>query len=184
MPSATSAELARAIIDVVNAGARVLNLSVGVAGTSTRAGRELHEALSYAAMRGVITVVASGNEGTVGGSVLTRHPWVIPVIACDHSGLPVSSSNLSSSAGKRGLSAPGENITSFGPDGSAMTMGGSSAATPFVTGSAALLWSAFPRATASAVKLALTHAPMRRKGSLVPPLLNAWAAYQSLATAT
>ena len=61
-------------------------------------------------------------------------------------------------------------------------MGGTSAATPFVTGTAALLWSMFPRATASAVKLALTQALTRQKASLMPPLLNAWVAYQSLAT--
>jgi subtilisin family serine protease len=181
MPSATPAELAGAIIEVVNAGARVLNLSIGVAGTSAKGGQQLHEALSYAAGRGVITVVAAGNEGIVGGSAFTGHPGVIPVIACDHSGQPVSSSNLSSSTGKRGLSAPGENITSFGPDGSTLTMCGTSAATPFVTGAAALLWSMFPQATASAVKLALTQAPTRQKASLMPPLLNAWAAYQTLA---
>jgi len=184
MPSATPAELAGAIIDVVMAGARVVNLSVGVAGASAKGGLQLHEALNYAAARGVITVVAAGNEGTIGGSALTRHPWVIPVIACDHSGRPASSSNLSSSAGKRGLSAPGENITSFGPDGSTMTMGGTSAATPFVTGTAALLWSMFPQASAGAVELALTQALTRPRASLMPPMLNAWAAYQSLATST
>jgi subtilisin family serine protease len=182
MPSATPAELAGAIIDVVNAGARVVNLSVGVAGASAKGGQQLHEALNYAAARGVITVVAAGNEGNVGGSALTGHSGVIPVIACDHSGRPVSSSNLSSSAGKRGLSAPGENITSFGPDGLPLTMGGTSAATPFVTGTAALLWSGFPRATASAIKLALTQALTRQKARLMPPLLNAWAAYESLAS--
>ena len=39
--------------------------------------------MNHAAHRGVITVAAAGNQGTVGSSAITRHPWVIPVAACD-----------------------------------------------------------------------------------------------------
>ena len=59
-------------------------------------------------------VAAAGNQGTVGSSVITRHPWVIPVIACDLQGRPTTESNLGSSIGRRGLAAPGENIASLG----------------------------------------------------------------------
>ena len=65
------------------------------------------------ARRGVIVVAAAGNQGTLGSSAITRHPWVIPVVACDRRGRPMSESNLGSSIGRRGLTAPGDAITSL-----------------------------------------------------------------------
>jgi subtilisin family serine protease len=182
MPSATPEELAAAIIDGMRAGARVLNLSVALVHPSSTGQRELEEALDYAARRGVITVAAAGNQGAVGSSVITGHPWVIPVVACDHQGRPISYSNLGSSIGRRGLGAPGDDVTSLGADGKPLTFGGTSVAAPFVTGAIALLWSEFPSATAAEVKYAVTQASAQRRTSVVPPLLNAWAAYKRLMT--
>lgn len=178
MPSTTPEELAAAIIDTMRAGARVLNLSVALMHPSPAGQRELEEALDYAARHGVIVVAAAGNQGTVGSSALTRHPWVIPVVACDLQGRPISYSNLGSSIGRRGLGAPGEDITSLGADGKPLTFGGTSAATPFVTGAIALLWSEFPTATPVEVRLAVTQASAQRRTTVVPPLLDALAAYQ------
>ena len=48
MPSASAAELADAIIEIVGAGARVINLSVALEGPSPRSGRSLQEALDFA----------------------------------------------------------------------------------------------------------------------------------------
>jgi subtilisin family serine protease len=183
MPSATPEELAAAIIATIDAGACVLNLSVALALPSLKGQRELEEALDYAASRGVIPVVAAGNQGTLGSSVITRHPWVIPVVACDLRGRPMSQSNLGSSIGRRGLSAPGEDITSLGAEGKPLTFGGTSAATPFVTGAIALLWSEFPSATAAEVRFAVTQTYATRRTTVVPPLLDAWAAYQVMVTA-
>ena len=179
MPSATPEGLAAAIIAVVEAGARVLNLSVALAQPSTKGQQALEEALDYAASRGVIPVVAAGNQGTLGSSAMTRHPWVIPVAACDLQGRPLNETNLGRSIGRRGLRAPGDGITSLGADGRPLTLGGTSAATPFVTGTIALLWSLFPAATAAEVRFALTQA--HRRNAVVPPLLDAWAAYQVIA---
>lgn len=53
-------------------------------------------------------------------------------------------------------------------------------AAPFVTGAIALLWSIFPTATASEVKHAVTGS-YRRRTAVVPPLLDAWAAYRAMA---
>jgi subtilisin family serine protease len=178
MPSTTSTELAAAIIETVDAGARVLNVSAALAPSSIQGERELGEALDYAARHGVIAVVAAGNQGTLGSSAITRHPWVIPVVGCDLRGRPLRQSNIGSSIGRWGLSAPGEDITSLGTEGQPRTFGGTSAATPFVTGTIALLWSAFPAATAAEVKLAVTRADAKRRMTVVPPLLDAWAAYQ------
>jgi subtilisin family serine protease len=181
IPSATPADLAAAIIESIDAGARILNMSVAISQPSSQDERELQEALDYALNRGVIAVAASGNQGTLGSSAITRHPWVIPVVACDLQGRPISYSNLGSSIGRRGLSAPGDQITSLGTEEQTLTLGGTSVAAPFVTGAIALLWSEFPTATAAEVKLAVTQSNGVRRTTVVPPLLDAWAAYQVMA---
>jgi len=62
IPSAKPQELATAIIKCVEAGARVINLSLALAQPSTKGERELEEALDHAARRGVIAVAAAGNQ--------------------------------------------------------------------------------------------------------------------------
>jgi subtilisin family serine protease len=81
-------------------------------------------------------------------------------------------------------------------------MGGTGVAVPFVTGAIALLWSQFPDATAAQIKLALMRQPQNfrqasmmgtgggymqlhhsRRGSVVPPLLDAESAWQILSAA-
>ncbi|QYO67471.1 S8 family serine peptidase [Leptolyngbya sp. 7M] len=181
MPSASPTDLATAIIESVDAGARVLNMSVAIAQPSLQGERELQEALDYALQRGVIAVAASGNQGTLGSSAITRHPWVIPVVACDLKGKPIHYSNLGNSIGRRGLSAPGDQITSLGTQDKTLTLSGTSFAVPFVTGAIALLWSEFPTAAAAEIKLAVTQSNGLRRATVVPPLLDAWAAYQVMA---
>jgi subtilisin family serine protease len=180
MPTATPGELAAAIIDCIQAGARVINLSLALADPSTRGEPVLEEALNQAARRSVIVAAAAGNQATLGSSAITRHPWVIPVVACDGRGRPMSVSNLGSSIGRNGLIAPGDAITSLSAGGQALTLTGTSVAVPFVTGTVALLWSVSPSASASQIKLAVSRASRPRRASVVPPLLNAAAAYESL----
>src|SRR5262245_38953371 len=182
IPSAEPEELAQAILDCIDAGARVLNVSAALAQSSIRSDGALEEALDQAAQRGVIVIVAAGNQGTLGSTAITCHPWVIPVVGYDLQGRPMSHSNLGNSIGRRGLGAPGERITSLGTNGKPLTLGGTSAAAPFVTGAIALLWSEFPNASAAAIKLAITQSYSRRRSTVVPPLLDAWMSYQSLLT--
>jgi subtilisin family serine protease len=182
IPSASPQDLAEAIIDTVDAGARIINLSSALAQSSPKGENKLEEALNYAAHHGAIIVAAAGNQGTVGSSAITQHPWVIPVVSCDGKGLPTSESNLSDSIGRRGLKAPGQNITSLGTNGQPLTFSGTSAAAPFVTGTIALLWSEFPSADVAEVKLAITRSGRQPRNTLVPPLLDAWAAYQTVAS--
>jgi subtilisin family serine protease len=72
MASATPGELARAIVETVDAGARIINLSLGVIPVDTYTYRELDEACDYAARRGVILVAASGNQGRIGFPAATQ----------------------------------------------------------------------------------------------------------------
>jgi subtilisin family serine protease len=180
MPSTTPEELAQAITDAAEAGAKVINLSAALARPSLRAERLVEQALDDAARRGVLVVAAAGNQGTVASSAITRHPWVIAVIGCDLDGRPTAESNLGKSIGSRGLAAPGHNITSLGTDGKPQTSGGTSAAAPFVTGAIALLWSEFPRASAAQLKLAVTQSGRQPRRTIAPPLLNAWASYEAM----
>jgi subtilisin family serine protease len=181
MPSAAPEELAKAIVECIEAGARVLNLSVAFAQPSSRGERELEEALDYATRLGIIVVVAAGNQGTLASSAITRHPWVIPVAGCDLRGRPVGQTNLGSSVGRRGLIAPGEGVVSLGAEGEPRTSGGTSVAAPFVTGTIALLWSVFHEASTAEVKNAVTMSAYGRRTTVVPPLLDAWASYQTMA---
>jgi subtilisin family serine protease len=183
MPSATPLELASAIIECIDVGTRVINLSLALARPSTKGEQALEEVLNHAVRRGVIVVAAAGNQGTLGSSAITRHPWVIPVVACNLAGRPMNESNLGSSIGRRGLCAPGDGITSLSAEGQPLTLGGTSVAVPFVTGAIALLWSELPAATAAQIKLAIFQASALRRASVVPPLLDAAMAYQSLLTA-
>jgi len=182
MPSTTPQELAAAIVECIGAGASVINLSLALEQPSTRGEQMLEEALNQAIKRNVIVVAAAGNQGTLGSSAIIRHPWVIPVAACDLRGRPLNESNLGSSIGRRGLTAPGDAITSLSTEVEPLTLGGTSVAAPFVTGTIALLWSEFPRATAVQIKLAICQASAPRRASVVPPLLDAAKAYQSLLT--
>jgi subtilisin family serine protease len=178
-PHATPEDLSMAILECLAAGAQILNLSVALDRLSSIGESQLEAALDLAARRGAIVVAAAGNQGNVGGSAITRHPWVIPVVACNRQGRPTQYSNLGTSVGRRGLTAPGQGITSFSLAG-VTSFSGTSAATPFVTGAIALLWSEFPQAAATEIKSAIAQAGTTRRTTIVPPLLNAWAAYQIL----
>ena len=178
IPSATPEELAAAIVECIDAGARLVNLSAALARMPSAKGEcALGQALDHAANRGVIVVAAAGNQGTIGSTAITRHPWVIAVSACDRRGRPLTESNLGNSIGRRGLSAPGESVTSLGTDGGAVPSGGTSVAAPFVTGAIALVWSQYPNAGTGQIKLAVTQAHAQRRPTVVPALLNAWAVY-------
>jgi subtilisin family serine protease len=184
MPSATSDELADAITDSIASGAGILNISAAIAQPSTKRERVLEDVLNQAARKGVIVVAAAGNQGTLGSTAITRHPGVIPVVACDARGKPLGQSTLGSSIGRRGLGAPGDRITSLGTTGEPVTSGGTSAAAPFVTGAIALLWSEIPGTTPAALKLAVLQSGSRARTAIVPPLLDAWGAYRSLSSAS
>src|SRR6516164_6217899 len=120
-PSASPQDLADAVVDCVEAGARILNLSLALATPSPNSEPKLAQAFDHAAGHGTLVVAAAGNQGTVGSSAITRHPWVIPVVACDLAGRPLPISNLGSSIARRGLMAPGDAVTSLGANGRPFT---------------------------------------------------------------
>jgi subtilisin family serine protease len=177
----TADELTQAIIECVDAGVSLINISAAVILPSTDTDQKIiAEALSYSSRHGVLIVAAAGNQSIVGSSAITGHPWVISVAACDHFGRPFGKTNLGSSIGRRGLIAPGQDISSLGADNQTLTLSGTSAAAPFVTGTLALLWSEFPTASVTDLRRAITPNYSSRRSSVVPPKLDAWTAYQTL----
>jgi subtilisin family serine protease len=180
LPTATPNELAAAVVEIVDAGARVVNISAALKQQTPRDGQVLTQALDYAAQRGAIIVAAAGNHGVLGSSPITQHPWVIPVAGYDSRGRPLNQSNLGSSIGRRGLGAFAGSVTSLGADGAPHSFGGTSAAAPFVTGAIALIWSEFSDAPAIELKLAIARSGGRLRRTVVPPLLDAWGAYHAI----
>ncbi|MFB8027720.1 MULTISPECIES: S8 family serine peptidase [unclassified Streptomyces] len=189
LPSATSAhpgtagadDLACAIVEATDAGTHILNMSLALSAHSHHHHQALRDALDHAFRHGVIIVAAAGNEATIGSTVITRHPAVVPVIAYDLKGNPARLSNLGHSIGRHGVGATGEGMVSVGPEGM-RTFGGTSAATAVVTGALALMWSEFPEAGPADVVSAVIR-PASRQVSVVAPLLKAWGAYETLRAA-
>ena len=175
MPSTNPFELASAIVDCVDSGAVLINLSSGISDPTPKGKGQLLESLEYASAHGVLVIAAAGNQGVVGGSAITSHPWVIPVAACDFSGKPMNMSNLGRRIGRQGLRAPGANLLSLGSQGESISLEGTSVACPLVTGTIVLLWSLFPTLSSSDIKYFMTN--RYRQKTVVPPLLDAWATY-------
>ncbi|MDQ3852127.1 MAG: S8 family serine peptidase [Thermoproteota archaeon] len=181
IPSTTPKELSDAIIETIDAGARIINISAGLSASSLVAYRDLEDAYDYAMRNGVIVVAAAGNQGNIGGyRSLFGHQWVIPVAACDENGRLDPMSNFGPSIGYRGLMAPGVNITSTSPGGQYTQLSGTSFATPFVTGTIALLWSLFPQTTTTQIIHCISRSASTNRRVIIPPILHAEAALKLL----
>lgn len=171
IPSTTPQELADAIVEIVDSGANIINLSLGLSSSSIVKFSRLNEAYEYAFKKDVIIVAASGNQGTVGFFPVIDHPWIIPVVSCDLDGRLDPISNTGPSIARRGVMAPGVNITSTIPGGGYRQLSGTSFAAPFVTGTIVLLLSVFRQATSAQLVRAIRQETRRR--TILPPLLDA-----------
>jgi subtilisin family serine protease len=99
-PTSTPEELSAAIVEVIDTGAKVINLSIGLSSSSLITYHKLQQAYDYAVQKGVIIVVAAGNQGYIGNISLTKHQWLIPVVACNENSRPHPMSSFGSSIGK------------------------------------------------------------------------------------
>jgi subtilisin family serine protease len=112
VPSVTPEALANAIIETIDAGAQIINLSLGLSSSSLTTYSKLQQAYDYALHKGVIIVAAAGNYGYIGNISLINHHWLIPVAACNEERRLDPSSNFGASIGNRGVMAPGVNVKS------------------------------------------------------------------------
>jgi len=147
LPSSTPKDLYKAMVEVIDKGAKIINLSLGLSSSSLTLCSKLQEAYDYARRKDVIIVAAAGNQGNIGGLSLIANDWIIPVAACDENGQLGPMSNIGQSIRYRGIMAPGINILSTAPRGVYKRLSGTSFAAPFVSGVIALLWSTFPDVT-------------------------------------
>jgi subtilisin family serine protease len=129
--------LAQAIRWSVANGARVINLSLGSAWKSDAVKLAIDEANAA----GVICVAAAGNTGTDGVEFPASYRMVIGVGAIDCGGKLASFSSFGSNLG---ICAPGVSIRSSFRNGGYALWSGTSMATPWVAGGAALLYARNP----------------------------------------
>ncbi|MGD9672106.1 MAG: S8 family serine peptidase [Candidatus Nitrosocosmicus sp.] len=181
IPSSNSEELSTAIIETVDAGANIINLSLGLSTTSLIRYNELYDAYEYARKNNVIIVSAAGNQGVIGNVSLLADEWILPVSASDEYGVLAPGSNFGPLIGRRGIMAPGVNIRSTLSGGGFLNLSGTSCAAPFVSGSIALLWSLFREASSAQLVNSIRNSTFNfRNRSVIPPLLNAKVAYENI----
>ncbi len=129
----------------------VANLSLG-----STAVQQVDDAIARATTAGIIVVVAAGNDAADACTKSpARAPSAITVGASDITDARASFSNFGTCVD---LFAPGANVqgASNQSDGGVNTWSGTSAASPYAAGVAALYLEAFPSATPAQVQTALT----------------------------
>lgn len=140
--------VAQGIVAAVDAGAGVINLSIGSYTNSTVLG----DAVAYAVDQGVAVVAASGNDGSSAPSYPAAYQGVVSVSALDANGQIAPFSNFGESVD---LAAPGVGVYAAWEDDQAIAMSGTSAAAPFVAGAIAALISTGEAATGEQAALML-----------------------------
>jgi thermitase len=126
--------LARGIVEAVNRGASVINISLTSYGDSFIVG----DAVKYAQERGVVIVASVGNDGTDDPAYPASYKGVIGVAAVDAAGQRLYFSNYGKSVS---LAAPGLGVNAAAANESFGAFSGTSAAGPFVSGALAMLMS-------------------------------------------
>ena len=129
----TQRSIVQGIIDAANAGASVINLSLG--GRSTDARQKIYaEAVRYANERGAIVVVAAGNSAIDARRYAPANtPGVIAVAALDNTLAQARFSNDIDGL-EMGVWAPGQDIVSTIPGAGYAPFSGTSMAAPQVAG--------------------------------------------------
>lgn len=150
----TDGDVAAGVLYAAQRGASVVSLSLGGSSPST----VIDSAIDYARSVGTLVVVAAGNESE-NNDVIPSYPAnseidnVISVAATDANDALASFSNYGPSTVD--LAAPGRQILSTYLADSYATMSGTSMATPYVAGVAALMKSANPALTYADLKAGL-----------------------------
>jgi thermitase len=155
-------DLANAIIDAVDKGAKILSNSWGASTGSML----VHEAVQYAYNHGVLVIAAAGNNGNYAKFYPAAYNEVVAVTATGPSDAPTSFTNYGDWVE---VAAPGVNIYSTLPtypcyltkthDKSIFYdyLSGTSMACPHAAGVAALIWSQFPNASQDWVRARLRY---------------------------
>jgi len=133
--------LAHGILAAVDAGARIINISMGAYAPSA----VLTSAIDYASARGAVIVAAAGNDGAAQLEWPAADPRVVSVGAVDALEQQVSFSNAGA---QLKITAPGYGVYAAWLDGQRVSMDGTSASAPLVAGAIAAMMSTSPGLTA------------------------------------
>ncbi|PTX58869.1 thermitase [Melghirimyces profundicolus] len=125
-------DVASGIVEAADAGAEVINLSLG----ATKGSQTLQDAVEYAHSMGALVVAAAGNEGVSTPSYPAFYGETLSVAATDSEDRKADFTNYGKWVE---VAAPGVDILSTVPGGGIQTMSGTSMATPHVAGLAGLL---------------------------------------------
>jgi cyanobactin maturation PatA/PatG family protease len=134
-------DLARAILQAVEAGAHVINISGGQFVPTGEAEPVLAKAIQTCADQNVLVVAAAGNDGCDCLHVPAAVQSVLSVGAMDARGEPLDVSNWGDSYRTQGILAPGQDVLGALPGSGIGAKSGTSFAAPIVSGLAGLLLS-------------------------------------------
>ncbi|AYA65718.1 S8 family serine peptidase [Alteromonas sp. RKMC-009] len=152
-----ASDIITAIDQCQDAGADVVNMSLGGSGSSSA---------EASAMQGftddnMLLVAAAGNAGNSSLSYPASYDAVVSVAAVDSGKNRASYSQYNSQVE---IAGPGSSVYSTYPDSTYATLSGTSMATPHVVGAAALVWSFHPQCSATQIRNAL-NATAEDRGS-------------------
>ncbi|MDX2847959.1 type VII secretion-associated serine protease mycosin [Actinacidiphila glaucinigra] len=132
-------------------GADVINLSLGDDSRTAHPEAQEDDAVQYALRKGVVVVASAGNGGEQGNraSYPAAYPGVIAVAAVDRYG---SRAAFSTRRWYATVAAPGVDVVIADPNRRYYEGWGTSTASAYVSGAAALVRSAYPRLSPAQVK--------------------------------
>ncbi len=133
--SGSFGQIAEGVYWAVENDADIISMSLG----GPVSDPQLYDAIQYALFYGVVVICAAGNDGSLGVNPIGypgKLGGVITVASHDNNGNP---SGFSSRGGELDFMAPGSEIWSTYKEGGYATLSGTSMATPFVAGLAALI---------------------------------------------
>jgi len=134
--------VSQGIIAAVDAGAQIINISMG----SYSTGDALIRAIDYATAHGAVIVAAAGNDQAAQLTWPAADPRVISVGAVDALGQQVMFSN---SGAQLQLTAPGYGVQAAWLDGQRVLLDGTSVSAPIVAGAIAAVMSQNPQLNAT-----------------------------------
>ncbi|MFN6471567.1 MAG: S8 family peptidase [Nostoc sp. SerVER01] len=148
--SGSYSSIAKGIRYAVDNGADVINLSLG----GRYSNRTLESAIDYASSKGVVVVMAAGNDGDSSPDYPARYASKsgIAVGAVDRNNNIADFSNRSGTSEISYVTAPGVNVYSTVPNNQYDTYSGTSMAAPHVAGVVALMLSANSNLTDAQVR--------------------------------